>query len=420
MRLLTFDPFVMGHHLEHLDHLSSYVVSRVQGNVSAEVPTDVKMHMAVHPRVEEHGPELVERAEQHSSLSLYRIADAEYEAIKESSGFRRGQAMWAAASRAAQAVRADHCLFMEVNFVQPLLGLPRARRVDFDVSGILFFPFCRIEPRSEGLLDRAKAALERFRKYLQLKWVLQNSRVCHLFVINDPLSARRLQELYKWHHFSSLPDPVVELTGSEEQEGREALVGGPGKWPDDRVHVTLFGSLREGKGVRELIQAARRLPESVTTQMAIHLIGAPREDLEEELPGLVRDLRDAQSSLLVHYEGRFVSDAELHAVLSATDVIAAPYQRTEGSSGILSHAANYECPVIGPNTGLVGELIEQYEMGLAVDATQPSALAKALRTCVHSTGNLANRQRMRAYACERTPDDFAASLLNPILREHRS
>ena len=416
MRLLIFDPHVVGHHLEHLDHLSEYVVQRSKRSAEFGVG-DLEVHMAVHPHITEHAPGLMDQAQRTSRLALHPLTDSEFDAIESASGLQRSWAMWRAASRVAEQVHPDHCLFMEINSLQPIVGLPRAKRVEFSISGILFFPFCRIEPDSTDLLDQGRAKLERLRKYLQIKWVLTNPNVEHLFVLNDPLAAQELQDLYQWQHFSSLPDPVVELVGADRTDGTDSWVGKREKWKGGRLNVTLFGSLREGKGVRQLLQAVRFLPESIAKQINLHLLGAPRGDLADDLSDLVKDLREAQPSLQVQYEGRFLSDAELHTVLTATDVIAAPYQRTEGSSGVLGHAAKYKCPVIGPRTGLVGDLIERYELGMRIDTTCPRAIAEALQACVQSSTRLANEKRMEDYVRERSPEAFAKCLVETIVPE---
>ena len=47
------------------------------------------------------------------------------------------------------------------------------------------------------------------------------------------------------------------------------------------------------------------------------------------------------------------------------DVILMPYHLTSLSSGILGYAAVFNKPVIGPDNGLIGNLIKKYELGIS-------------------------------------------------------
>jgi glycosyltransferase involved in cell wall biosynthesis len=399
MCLLIFDPHVEGHHLEYIGHLVRHAAN---GHSSLET------HFVVHPQFEDHAPELSRLVEKHQSqLWLHPIEKHEYEAIKTSYTFARVLSTWNVAEKYSRKVEASHCVFLELNLLQPVLGLPRARNVPFKISGTLFFPYCRIEPSSSSLFGQVRTSLERFRKYGQVRWMLSNPRVHSLFVLNDKEAAQELNAMHDTSAFSALPDPVLSSVGSEGAEPPFTTDGAS-------THFLFFGSMRGHKGVRKLVQATQQLSEEVARRTALHVLGKTRSDLAGELSPLLDDLRRAQPHLQVQHQDRFLEYEELESALDHCDVVLVPYQRTEGSSGVIGHAAKHGKPVIGPRTGLMGALIREYDLGVTVNCTSPSAIAEAMRRCVAESATFSETRGMKQYVEERTPEQFARTLLERV------
>ena len=405
--ILFFDPRLMGHHMEFLHHVASYGVQQ----------DTFRVHLVVHPHVEEKAPSLVALANAHpEDVVLHPLTEQEFAATERTETiFQRAIAGWEAAAMRARRVKASHCVFMEVNAYQPVLGLPRARRAPFQTSGILFFPYCRLEPASQKLLPRLKTHLETLRKRWQLRWVLSNPTVQTLFLLNDPWGARQLNEELGKGTFASLPDPVP-FVQDEAPVPSSVVDWANRKWDGQRTHVLLFGSLRRAKGVLPTLQAFRDLPGEHAARMSFHLLGRSRDDLTDTLSGLVDTLRYGQPRLKVHFEDRYLSESELSVALDRSDLVLAPYLRTEGSSGVLGHAASHRLPVIGPRTGLIGQLIESYALGTALERITPATLREALMAHVPNPRAHASVSGMQRYADERTPTAFARTLTDTLLQ----
>ncbi|WP_263834162.1 glycosyltransferase [Salinibacter sp.] len=403
MNVLVFNTRVEGHHIEHLLHIARYVVKN-----------DLKynLYMAVNPYINNYGEELVRISNNSSAVSLLPIPEDEYCDPESHSPVRRSLAGWRSAKKRALEVSADHCVFMEMNVYQAVLGLPRARGMPFDTSGILFFPYCRIES-SGGMLAHFRSMTERIRKRLQLRWVLSNPSVDTIFLLNDEWGAEKMNAELGTDVFHSLPDPIPPLTVDDNETDRVSSWKEEW-WGADRMHFLLFGSLRRDKGVQEAIRAFCNLSSKMASGAAFHLLGASREELETELPSLVSKLEREQPNLLVHFEDRFLSETELDCALSESDVILAPYQRTEGSSGVLSHAANYHVPVIGPKTGLIGHLIREYGLGETVNARSPDRLRESIAAYLNDKNLEWSPPAMERYVAERSPDEFASTLLSTL------
>src|SRR5204863_6629463 len=93
-------------------------------------------------------------------------------------------------------------------------------------------------------------------------------------------------------------------------------------------------------------------------------------------------LRQQRPELWLKLEDRRLSEGEIAALMARSDVVLAPYQRFVGSSGVLLWAAGAGRPVLSQGFGLVGHLIREHRLGLAVDTTDPAALAAGIRSMV--------------------------------------
>ena len=400
MRILVFDPLVVGHHLEYLSHLMNY---------AANEEGDHEIHFAVHPEFEGRAPELVKLANTHAyPLRIHPIDESDQKAIESGSTINRVFSSWSIAEKYARNLRVDHCMFLEMNLYQPALGLPRARNVPFQISGILFFPYIRIEADNSSFFERFKTKLERYRKYWQTRWVLSNPQMKVIFLLNDAEGAQQLNAIHGTSKFRALPDPVLP------REGDEGESTPPFESTDTRVHFLFFGAMREQKGVRELIRAMHMLSEEETKQTALHLLGKSSEDFAGELPHLIKKLTQAQRHLYVQHEDRFLDYVELEKALDDCDVVLAPYLRTEGSSGVIGHAAKHRKPVVGPNTGLIGALIRDYELGKTVNTSDPPAIADAIRCALNDAREFAKKKGMKRYVDERSPEQFASTIIETI------
>ena len=55
-----------------------------------------------------------------------------------------------------------------------------------------------------------------------------------------------------------------------------------------------------------------------------------------------------------------------------------PYKLTDLSSGALGYAALFGKPVIGPSSGLIGELIIDNKLGISLDEIKAESIAKTI------------------------------------------
>lgn len=118
---------------------------------------------------------------------------------------------------------------------------------------------------------------------------------------------------------------------------------------------------------------------------------------------------------------KFVPDADVSAYFQLADIVLASYQHHVSISGILLQAATTGKPVLSSNYGLMGELVNRYQLGLVIDSTQPTAITQGLEAVTPtSLDSLGNRTQMKAFAEQNSATQFAQVIFDSILSTKHS
>ena len=136
------------------------------------------------------------------------------------------------------------------------------------------------------------------------------------------------------------------------------------------VEVLFVGWMIEAKGVRELLQAARGLPEARFT-----LIGPPEPSFTATVDAELRALGDRVCVLPVQ------SREEVFRHYRDADVFVLPTWR-EGFPNVVLEAMATALPVVATPMGAIPEEIEEGRSGLLVPVRDAAALEAALRRLI--------------------------------------
>jgi glycosyltransferase involved in cell wall biosynthesis len=359
-------------------------------------------------------PNVAEQLQQEFELGDAIIIKIDSSTIAElhniDSLWRRSLREWSVADEYAQRADADHCILMSLNWFQLALGFPSACSVPYTLSGVFFFPYVRIEPVANGFLNQIRYQVRRFRKWVTLRWMMRNPKLSTVFVLNDPVAADQLNRRVDTHkqRFRALLDPVLhprEGQGPIEEELRETY-----NIAEKRCVFLFGGTVSKRKGILKALEAFERISAEERSRSTLLVLGRLKEEVAGEVEKRVQQLRGFKD-LQIRTDFRFLSESEFNRAIRECDIILAPYQRTEGSSGLLGHAARTRRPVIGPKDGLIGSLIQEYNLGITVEATRSEqiadAISRALDGRVQIDVDLAAR-----YVRERTPNQFAQRILS--------
>ncbi len=311
--------------------------------------------------------------------------------------------------RYVAALRPDHVLLMYFDHVQ--LSLAANLRFDFPVrlSGIYFRPSFHYA-HLNGVAPGTKEKLRSLRSTVQLRAALRNPPFDTLFCL-DPFAVPYVQDLPTRVQAVALPDGIEQAAPSvAPSQVRKALGVEPG-----RAMLLLFGALDRRKGLFALLDAFSRLSDDACRRACLVLAGCVVDADRAALRAAINALQKAKPAQLILRDA-FVPEDDIQDLMRAADLVLLPYQRHIGSSGVLVRAAAAQTPVLGADYGLVGALIRTRRLGLAVETTDPRALAHGLETCLAQPAHtLFDAAEAARFAGENTAELFSETIFRRLL-----
>lgn len=398
-KILFFDLAISGHHVEYLYHLIKYRIAH------PECPEFV---LLTHPEFMERVAALNLPGEwQESGISVIHPS---------TEGMQRLEATRSVFSRADEELRILHntaekhktkcCYLMMLNKFQFVLGTDHAQNFPCVIRGILFNPFSAMDDGGH-FAETCKSRVLKFRKHLQTLWMLRNKKIDHIYVLNDPDSAQYLNSRYhKKNLFVALPDPILIPPGYFDHQDSDVK-----RNSSSRRRFLLFGSLSSRKGIFQVIDALRCIPETVAKQIEVIFAGKVVDEESERFRSVVADLQRDRPKIKITLHDEFIPYEKIPALLLGIDCVLLPYTSTGASSGLIGHSALYGKPVIGPARGLIGQLIRHYGLGMDIAPVTASNIAAAMKTFIDNDKAFVDQTGMRKFVEERHPNHFVATLL---------
>lgn len=279
------------------------------------------------------------------------------------------------------------------------------------LGGILFRPSVHYRAMA-SVPQRATLAevLRDWRKDLLYRGMLRNPAVSVVLTL-DPFFPDYAAERYGGgYKVRTVPDPAFPVRMPPAND--DSL---PVRIPEGRVVFLLFGVLTERKGILHLIDALRLLDATVCRKVAVIMAGKVSSDIQRDLSLRMGRLKKDRPDLWLHLENRWLDSMEIAALVCRCDVVLAPYQRFVGSSGVLLWAAQARKPLLTQDYGLVGRLVQDNRLGLAVDATDPARLATGITEMVmQGPQNFHDPVAADSFVSQRTPQAFAEQVFGTL------
>ena len=181
-------------------------------------------------------------------------------------------------------------------------------------------------------------------------------------------------------HYAVDPRRVVVIPHGAEASpvsGRKRL-----RRPDQPPTVLTWGLLGEGKGIEWAIDAMALLGD-LRPRLRYRVVGETHPKVKAQHGEAYRqrlvDRAQRGGSGSVHFDGRYLTSAELHAQVAQADVVLLPYDsREQVTSGVLIEAVTAGKPVVSTAFPHAVELLSS-GAGLLVERQDPAAIAHALR-----------------------------------------
>lgn len=231
----------------------------------------------------------------------------------------------------------------------------------------------------------------------------------------DPLAVKYFSETYYNSKAVYLPDPSDVLSEEQLHTDETTNLRNQLKINSERIIFLLFGSISERKGVYKILEALNRFPDSECENICLIIAGKPQNGNIEEVIDLQCKEIISKKSIQIICEFKYLSDAEIAAYFTISNVILTLYQEQIGMSGVLLLAAAYKKPVLSSNYGLIGEVVRNYELGLTVDASTESEIIGGLQRFISSPkDDLCNETKMEDLVQENSIQNFAKTIFKGL------
>ena len=204
-----------------------------------------------------------------------------------------------------------------------------------------------------------------------IKYIFMRMTPClkTVFILNDNTAAFKINKLYLTNKFKYINDPYNELNYEPHSLRNELKIA------DDEKVFLHFGGLAKRKGTLDILNAIALLPIEQRKKSVFIFAGKIYDELKDEFNRIRRTLPD-DARLLIFDE--FCTNEFFADLCISSDFVLAPYHITNCSSGLFAYAATYGIPVIGPDGGLLGNLIKQYKLGTTLSNITPECIARKL------------------------------------------
>lgn len=240
--------------------------------------------------------------------------------------------------------------------------------------------------------------------------MLRRTPWSHLFFL-DPLAYRSWQRKYGpagAEHCGLMPEPIGDFQPQSAADARTAL----GISPEGRI-IGCAGRLDARKGIDRLIHAFAG--SKAAPDVRLLLVGRQRPEVSTLLEGRYAAL--VRSGRIIT-RNQFADAATFEQVFSASDVVAVPYPRHIGSSGILLRAVRCGKPVLASDWGWVGWVTRRFGLGTAVDVLDQRAFRSAIVDSLDQASGFRENEETGRLMEFHTVENFQSHWINSILAEN--
>lgn len=342
MRYLIFEPIIRGHHLEYISHMLSYALSN---------NTEDEFYFILNENFEN---KLINQCKLSNHILVDYISDQYSNIAINANPIIKSYRLSKCLKIYQKKYNPDKIILAFMPYLLPLLPIfIRNKQI---IRGIIF----------KGPKLKREKIHKRIINTVLYRFIYKLDCFDRVWLVNNKNLVNILNEKYKTNVYFSLPDPIninlpFNKTILTEYHGINKII--------------LFhgGAMNVSKGTLVFINALKLIPLSLQNKFLIIFGGKIMDDnVREELFVLKKNYPSFQ----IIYNDCFITFSDLCSYISVSDYVVIPYKRTEQSSGILGYAALYNVPVIGPNEGLLGKIIRDYDLGITLKDTSSEELSK--------------------------------------------
>ena len=338
MKILIVEPYITGHHLEYLHHIYMMTLLMPDSNF-----------VFVLPKSFEEAKKLFDWPENRNVIFELSLPTKSRNAKKSSIiGSLKKSIFYSKLTKLyINKYKPDALFSLYIMTLVPFLPFSIFSKVH--TIGIVYDIYLRKERVSSK---------ERIVNFMRYKVLAQSCLFKKIFILNDKVSANRLNEKYHTKKFSYLPDPYVPLLTKEYDFRKENNID------KSKIVFAHFGSMTRRKGTLDILNYMSSLSAHQCARYVFVFAGKVNEEIKNEFYNYINSYKE-KVEILVFDD--FCSYDFLAGLCKAASAILIPYHDTCKSSGLIGYASQFGVPVVAYSGGLLEELIRKYNLGIIAD-----------------------------------------------------
>lgn len=345
MKILVIDTRLSGHHLEYLHYYYCGALQNTQNEYLFCVPVDfdnIKVQYVW---------------ENQYNISFIYIPNNKVYACNNGSVFKKiWNTSWLIRDLAKK-YSANKIILTDILELIPLM--PFLLPSNIKVRGIMY----KLYHYKEKELSKTKLIFEKMR----LWFISKCKSIEFIYTLNDKNASIIYNKKFSSKKFKYIIDPAPSIASESSQDIRREL----GISKDNKVFLN-FGYLNARKGTLDILDSFQYLSKDELAMYTFIFAGKVDTSIRENF---YERIRQWQNRLQIIIFDEFCEYELLFNLCKTCDIILIPYHTTAQSSGVIGYAAAFSKPVIGPNTGLVGNLIKDFGLGSCVEDITGISLA---------------------------------------------
>ncbi|MGB3757881.1 MAG: glycosyltransferase [Rivularia sp. (in: cyanobacteria)] len=373
-RIMLFDLATGGHHPSYIRYLVEYWRNEnLAGN----------LFIVVSPEFLKKYVDVVSLA--CFSVNFVAISPEEAKKLEKIKRIiKRASFEWKLFCKYARGLQINHAVLMYFDHFQ--LPLAFGANAPCSFSGIYFRPTFHYND-FPNYTPNWKDKIRQWRQKFILSRTLQNRQLKALFCL-DSFAVEHIKQFSKQVKIIHLADPVQVYNNNEINDIKFKAISQKKSLnicPDRKV-LLLFGKLNSRKGIYQTLEAIKLLPIETCKKICLLLVGEVSATEKLTIEACIQEILESSPvQIITNFE--FITEEEVAVYFQMTDIVLAPYQRHVGMSGILLLAAAAQKPVLASDYGLMGQLVLSSQLGVTVDSTSASNIAKKLQELVTISPN---------------------------------
>jgi len=370
---IVFDTHISGHNLEYIHHIYSEATTDTERKYIFAIPKEFKK---VKDKLE---------WKDSDNIDFHFINEEELLPLFKNSWYKSFHNCRILRSIVKE-YNADNVILVVLMQILPFLFLlPRK----INVIGILYFIYL-YKWNDMGVYEKIK-------EVLNFTCIKYSPNIRNVYVLNDEVSSRILNRIYKTKKFKWIVDPVPMLPKRDNTINRESL-----GIKQNAIVYLHFGSLSRRKGTLDILECVPYMKKENVYIFA----GKIGDDIREIFYNKVGELEHKFNIIIID---EFCTFEKIASLCTLSNFLLLPYKEVYQSSGLIAYSSLFKIPTIATNKGMLGKLVRRYKLGYAIDFSNIEIACKTIQSIDVLDKNI-SKEYIETHTIERFSKKLIASL----------